>query len=255
MKDPQVQALIYHVDHDSSVDYEQASPLEENRTNFRVRVEQGRARLELKEHYATVSDARAAIQPFIDQWEFEASLRGGPGKFRLRFDRPEIIDRQPTPGEVSVAAHISAGIPRLTVSVTVSKEYPSPPWNGAIDITNPDVQTMHQRYTGYLQKHEPLPSMAYFCYEVFTTRLSNNVVNASQKYKISRNLIEEVAKISSTRGGAEARKAFGVGEELTTEEKRFLERAVQVMILRAAIVAGDPDQNLVVIDRSNLLKE
>ena len=52
---------------------------------------------------------------------------------------------------------------------------------------------MHHRYTGYLQNHEPLPSMAYFCYEVFTKRLSENVNDASEKYKISRNLIEEVS--------------------------------------------------------------
>lgn len=252
MNDPHVQALIYRVDHDSSVDYEQASPLEEDRPNFRVRVEENRARFEMKDHYATVPEARAIIQPFIDQWEFEASLRGGPGKFSLNFERPEIIDRQPTPGVISVAAHFSAGAPTASVSVTVSKEYPSSPWKGAIDITDPDVQTMHHRYTGYLQNHEPLPSMAYFCYEVFTKRLSENVNDASEKYKISRNLIEEVAKISSIKGGKEARKALGVGEELTGEEKRILERAIQVMILRAAIVAGDSNQELVAIDRSNL---
>ena len=245
--------MIYRVEHDSSVDYEQASPLGENRTKFRVLVEEDRARFELNDHYATVPEAQAVIQPFIDQWEFEASLRGGAGKFSLRFDRPEVIDRQPTPGEISAAVHFSVGIPTVTVSVTVSKEYPSPPWEGAINIADPDVQTMHQRYMGYFQKHELLPSMAYFCYEVFTKRLSDNVVDASEKYKISRNLIEEVRKISSRKGGKEARKAFGVGEELTTEEKRFLERAVQVMILRAAIVAGDPNQDLVVIDRANLL--
>ena len=247
--------MIYRVEHDSSVDYDSASPLEVTWTSFHVRIEEGLARFELHDHYANVAEARAAIQPFIDQWEFETSLQSGPGKFRLRFDRPEIIDRQPTSGVQPIAFHITAGEPTVTVSLTVSKEYPLPPWKGTIDITDPDVQTMHHRYTGYFAKHEPLPSVAYFCYEVFTKRLSKGDADASKKYKISRSLIEEVRKISSSKGGADARKAFGIDEELTAEEKRFLERSVQIMIIRAAIVAGDPNQDLVTIDRTNLSEQ
>ena len=45
MNDPHVEALIYVVEHDSTVSYENATPIEFEHPEFRVRVEDGHARL------------------------------------------------------------------------------------------------------------------------------------------------------------------------------------------------------------------
>ena len=254
MNDPHVQALIYVVEHDRSVDYADASPVEVHRCDFTVMVEEGHARITLNRHFASVQEARDAVQPFIDQWEFDASLAAGRSKFRLRFERPEMIDRQPMPGVVSIAAHISSGVATLSASVTVSREYPAPPAEFTMDVSNPDVRTMHDRYTGYIEGHEPLPAMAYFCYEVFTQRLSKGQKDASDTYKISTRLLREFAKIASTKGGSTARKASGIGHELSAHETQVLRKGIQLMIRRAAIIAGDPNQHLPVVDFSKLLE-
>ena len=69
MNDPHVQALIYVVEHDRSVDYADASPVEVHRCDFTVMVEEGHARITLNRHFASVQEARDTVQPFIDQLE------------------------------------------------------------------------------------------------------------------------------------------------------------------------------------------
>ena len=156
MNDPHVEALIYVVEHDKKFSYEKAKSLEDERPLFRIKVENGRARFEPEEHHATKEAARAEVQPFIDQWEFQAALEHGIGAFTLRFERPEIVDRQPTPGVIAVSAgpawfHFAVSEP----TVTVYKQYPQPPSEGAMDTHHPDVRTMRHRYEGYRQGHEP----------------------------------------------------------------------------------------------------
>ena len=104
MNDPHVVALIYVVEHEESVDYGTAETIKEERSTFRLTLQGGEARFELKEDYASLQQAQKAIQPFIEQWELRTSLAYGPGNFALRFKRSEMIDRDPEPGSISVSA-------------------------------------------------------------------------------------------------------------------------------------------------------
>ena len=254
LNDPHVEALIYAIEHDPSVSYEWATPIEVEHQGFSLKVEDGRARFELRDHYATAGEAQAAVQPFIDQWELKERLRTGPGQFALRFDYPEIEDRHPTPGVIAVSAHPARWhftIPPVTV--TVSRQYPPPPSEAAMDIHDPDVETMCYRYLLYREGADRLPSMAYFCCEVFSERLSNGTRDAADKHKISHNLIRQVNNLASNKGGAQGRHAHAVDNELSDCEVRFLEKAVVAMIIRAAKVAADLDQPMEFIDLGNLL--
>ena len=169
MNDPHVDALIYVIEHDESSDYSLAKTVETEHTSFRLRLEDNEARFELKEHYPTRQEAQQAIQPFIQQWELRASLKSGPGTFTFKFKRSEIIDRRPTTGVISVSPDpISFNFTVSRPTVTVSRQYPHPPSERRMNIDDPDVQTMLNRYMGYRQGRELLPSMAYFCCEVFT---------------------------------------------------------------------------------------
>ena len=255
MNDPHVEALIYAIEHDRSVSYEKATPLEVERQGFCLKVEDGRARFELQDHYATAGEAQAAVKPFIDQWEFKETLRTGPRQFALRFDHSEIEDRHPTPGAIAVSAHpVRFNFTVSTPTVTVSRQYPQPPSEAAMDIHDPDVETMCYRYLLYRKGGDLLPSMSYFCREVFTERLSNGAKDAANKHKMSHNLIKQVKILASKKGGAQGRHAHAVGHKLSVCEVRFLEKAVVVMIIRAAKVAADPDQPMEFIDLSNLLE-
>ena len=165
MNDPHVVALIYGIEHGESVDYEEAEPFIREEPAFRLEVKDKKARFELKDHYAEESAARESIEEYIRVWEFDACLNNGPDSFKLRFDKAEVEDRNPTPGEVSIHASFTFGIPTFSVSLTRRlPTYPSPPLGLAID---PDVQTMHDRYMNYRRGHESLLSMAFFCLASF----------------------------------------------------------------------------------------
>ena len=251
MNDPHVDALIYQVDHEKSVDYTSASPLCHKTELFRISLADGTARFELNEHFATEEAAREVVDPYIRKWEFEAGICTRPDQFRLHFAHAEIVDRDPsppTPGGKTISATATAN---FSVSLTVRAEatlvvlkYPPPPSECAVNPDDPNVVTMYHRYEGYRLRREPLPSMAYFCLTMLTAMLCNSPKDASQKFCIRRNVLEEVAKLSSYKGGLEARKADAVDNELTKDERRFLEEAVRKFIFRAAQVAADEDQHL-----------
>ena len=242
MNDPHVVALLYQIDHGRSVDYRDAKPIDREEEGFCVKVENERVRFEFKEHYATEGAARKAIEDYIRAWEFSAGLRGGPKYFKLKFDHAQIKDRKPTPGVMSLSAHFRAGVPTMTATLTVSPPcYPPPP--SGLKIT-PDVQTMYERYIGYLQGREPLPSMAYFCWTM--TKGSPTI-----ERDFSEGVRNKVSRLSSEKGGQQARKALGTNKPLTAQESRFLEEAIKAVIRRAAKRAHAPTSNLPKISLSD----
>lgn len=242
MNDPHVVALTYKVEHDRSVDYSEAKRLAHEEQGFYVQIENEEVRFEFKEHYATEDAARAAIAPYIHRWEFDVSLRITPGRFKLSFKEPQIVDRSPTPGVANVSVHFRAGEPTVRVTVVaVPPEYPSPPSDLRFDPDNPNVVTMFNRYKGHCEGKEPLASAVYFCYTMLTNYLCKDKDAAVRKYKIGKKVLNEISRLSSTKGGPEgARKAGGVAMSLTVEEARFLKAAMQMMIRRVAEVAYGP---------------
>lgn len=251
MNEPHVETLTYVVEHDPTVNYESASPFNEKHQLFNLIVEDARARFELKKHFSTVQEAQAAVQPFIDQWEFKAFLEVGPGQFALRFDRAKVVDRNPTPGVHSAYADpVSYNISVSKATAMVSRQYPRPTFSGALDINNPTVQTMLMLYESY-RRGRDLPVIAYLCYEEFR-KLGNCPKDAADRHHISHNLIGELSKIANTMGGDQARHAAGIGKPLSQYQVRLLEKTIEAMIVRAARVFANPNQPMPTIDRGSL---
>ena len=252
MNDPRVVALTYSIEHGSSVDYSNASPICHEEESFKIRVEDKQVRFKLKEHYATVKAAREAVEPYIRSWELDAGLSRQPGNFKLTFDRPEIIDRNPTPGIVSVGAYFRSGTSSLSVSATVTRSYPQPPTGITLESEDPDVQTMYARYEGYCQRREPLASMAYFCLTMLEIRCRGRQ-NAANTYGIDKKVLNRVGDLTANKGGkTAARKAHGIADDLTSQESRFLEEAVKSIVRRMAEVAHDPQKHYPRISLSDL---
>ena len=257
MNDPHVVALLYRVKHGKSHDYSKAEPLVCNEPAFRLEVIDKQVRFELKEHFATENDARSVLEDYIRNWEFNACLKGGDGCFKLEFNEPEIIDRNPTPGVKQVHADVKfmvdIGKPEVTVG---HSEYPSPP--SGVNFNDPDVQTMYHRYMGYRQGNEPLAGMAYFCLD-FLESLSGQKNNlrkaAAQQYQIDETVLRKIGELSSKKGGQGSRKADGVDKDFTTEERTFLEQAIMKIIRRAAEKAANPEYDLPQITVSTLLQK
>lgn len=247
MNDPHVVALNYRIEHHSSVDYEGASPLAHSEDAFEIRVESDNVRFEMKRHYATQSDALESVEGYIRAWELLAALQYGPNEFNLVFDRAEIEDRDPTPGDVHAIArtdHERISL-RDHASYHLSRgEYPRPP-SGRLEFSR-DVLLMFDRYVGYRAHREYLTGMANFCLTILEESVQARKPcrkAAAGHYEIEFKVLDKIGRLCSRKGGAEARKAQGVGQDLSGPERRFLEDAVKAIILRAAEVAADPNRS------------
>ena len=75
---------------------------------------------------------------------------------------------------------------------------------------------------------------------------------AAKKCGFSKDILDTIGSLSSTKGGKDARKAAGADEEFTRQEKRFLQKAVEEIIVRAALVAFDDRQRLPRITMADL---
>ena len=258
MNDPHVVALLYRVDHGESVSYKEAEPLVLDEAAFRLEVKDNKARFELKEHYATHEDALKSLEDYIHNWESDACLENGPDSFRLKFQKAEIKDRNPTPGMLHIRGTFIGEPAKVSGKLTLGfRSYPSPP--SGIRI-NADVQTMFDRYMNHRRGREPLPGAAYFCLtmleyiaEKIKQNQKSNRKTASRYFQIDMKVLEKIGLLSSTKGGPTgARKGEGVSDDLTNEESLFLEEAIKKMIRRAAKKAHNPDADLPKISLSDL---
>ena len=243
MNDPHVEALVYRIRHDETFDYTEAKPLDFETQGFRIKAEDETVRFQMKEHFAAEQQAREVVDPFARNWEFDVCLQRGPGCFELEFDRAEIIDRRPTPGVIEVSSgpvrwEISVSTPSVTVGLSA---YPSPPTD--IDTSDPDVQTLWERYRRYREGREELPSFAYFCLTVLVhwaektqgkCKAGSRLQLAAATCFVEKKVLRRIAELSSTRGGSRARKSDGLSKPLTPDETRFLEDATTRLIGRVA---------------------
>ena len=242
MNDPHVVALNYKIEHHSSVDYDKASPLDRSEGDFEIHVEGNDVRFAMNRHYATQSEAIESIQSYIRSWELHAALGNGPNEFKLVFDRPEIEDRDPTPG-IIVSSHHE----RITISDSVSHHvsrgaYPRPP-SRTMEFS-PEIKLMLDRYVGYRAGREPLTSMANFCLTVLldTVQSEKDRLKAAARHcDIGYRVLKEVGHLCARKGGAEARKALGIDQDLNGQERQFLEEVVKAIIRRTAEIAGNPN--------------
>ena len=240
MNDPRVVALHYRIEHESSVDYSKAEPVDHEEDGFRIRIEEGRACFVMKDDHPTVDSALEVVNSYICNWELDAALTSKLGEFKLKFARPEIVDRRPTPGEHRVSAGpISWEFTTLVPTVTTGRPYPKPPVGVSLK-RNDDVLLMLSRYKDLCNDRDKPTNVAYFCLTMLD-KLAGSRAKAPKKFAIERKVLSEVGELTDTKGGrAIARKAKGINQELTPGETRFLENAVKVFIRRVAEEAQSP---------------
>ena len=74
MRDPHVSTLIYRIETDETVVFDNPEPLERETEAFRMRLADGVLRLEMKEHHASEQSARGRVEPHIRSWELWNAL-------------------------------------------------------------------------------------------------------------------------------------------------------------------------------------
>ena len=262
MNDPHVVALIYKIEHGPSVDYSKAEPLDRKETNFRVQITNEEVRFfEFKKHYATAAEARQAIevQDYIRAWEVDAGLRRGPDYFKLKYDRAQREDRNPTTGAVDIETPIRFIFTLSEPTVTLSTPCYPPPPSGLL-ITS-DVQIMYGRYMS--SRHSELLTVANFCLDMleFSAKKKPNEKKkqtdrrrAAEMYGIEWEVLDKIGLLAGTKGGPQqSRKVIGKNNKLEDQDRCFLNKAIKAVIRRAAEKAHGSDSDLPEISLQELL--
>jgi hypothetical protein len=239
MRDPHVETLHYELVPSERTSFS-APPLVAERSAFKLQLADGHLTVEMREHYASESEARDSVDPFLRAWEIQHALWAGSAEIHFKFERSKIIERDPPqPGapqtiELSSIVHGRA-IVGATLSVTRGS-YPAPPTDFEV---SPDVETLWQRWEGYVGGREPLQGMAFFCLTVL--RMHGGQAGASKRFGISTKILRTLSYLASETGdAATARKATPNLRPISGEERAWLEAAVKALVRRVGEVAADP---------------
>jgi hypothetical protein len=233
MNDPHVVALFYNV-HADNVDYSKAPPLVHIEDAFEVRIEERRAEVRIKEHHSSVQSAQAAVEPFLRAWELGAALRLGPGELEFKYDKAEVIDRNPVKGVLHAEAGMFVDV-FMDAKLTVGRmSYPDPPLDIARDV---NVDLMFDRFCRYRQGKETLAGAANFCLTVL--EIEQRRPEAAKRYGFAKTVLDRLAVLAASKGGKDARKAKAAHDEFTPAERQWLEEVMKRIILRVAEVVRD----------------
>jgi hypothetical protein len=238
VNDPHIEALIYRIGHKESVNYANAAPLEHAESDFIIRIERGRARIEMQTDYVEVSEARAAVEPFLRAWELLAGLNYGPGEFEFVYEKANIIDRSPVPGLVGAAAFDAVGVLDITHGTVSRSSFPPPPNGVARDVI---VDLMFERYCLQRERRTTLADAANYCLTALETAAGGGRKQASARFNIDFSVLTKLGELAATKGGKEARKAEAWVGEYTPVERDWLTKVLPLIVRRAAEVAFDPD--------------
>lgn len=98
----------------------------------------------MKADYSNVTEARAAIEPFVGMWEMWDALNPELSGFKLMYSTSEIIDRNPPPGNYGQLLLPAVRMSAFGVQNVARRLYPEPPTEQA--AMNAEVEVMAYRH-------------------------------------------------------------------------------------------------------------
>lgn len=256
MRDPKVISLQYRLETGPTTSFKNTEAISYETPEFQMRLSDGIAIFELKNHFSTEEEARKPVDEFLRVWELDADLTWGRGEIRFVFEKSHIVDRNPPPPgtshtiyPASIALKIKVG-ENFSLHVT-SNKYPLPPQGIKL---SPDMETLWFRYQLYLDGREQLNSMGYFCLTIIENRFQTRK-NAARNYNIEKTVLNKLGELTSTVGDYKtARKASSGLRAHTNKEIRWIEETVKRLVKRVAEYNFDPQlaSNLSLITMTDL---
>jgi len=217
-----------------NVDYDNAPSITASNDYFEMKAANNKVCFTMKGHFPTEIEARKIVDDFLRNWEIIIGLEDDPDNITFEFERAEIIDLEPDPNNrcINLRASICAHA-HCSDDVTVHMSYVKYPIPLSSFSLSPDVETMYMRYKAYREGRDKLLSMAYLILTIVQSNLTRR--EASNKYKIQKEILDKLGDISSTRGDErEARKApkDGIFKPLTSNEREWIISACKLLMKR-----------------------
>jgi hypothetical protein len=252
MRDPHVERLFFEIGAGEGTSYRNPPPLCFSNALGEFKATDGLLVVEPLDHFASKTDARTVIEPFLRSWEIETDLTAGIGTIRFRFKRAETIDRDPPASGSSRTIELEGAVlaaSGLTASLHVTRAfYPAPPKQFR---SSAEVEAAYRRWRNVKAAREPLQSMAYFLLTLLESGAGGRR-QAAGTFSIDVEVLKAIGHLSSKKGDLmTARKVPRKPplRELTGPERTWLDEAIKRIIVRLGERAsGAPMKRLAMSD-------
>jgi hypothetical protein len=237
MNDPIVETLEYCLKLSNEISFDNPPTIEEELQDFKLKLADGLLQIQMKIFFSTELEARTIVEPFLKAWELDNFMKRGHKDLCFEFICSKIVDRNPptlTKSEVLIAEVGEFFILGHEVGFHVTrKSYPPIPQNL---LYTPDVESLANRYEGFLNGREPLLSMAYFCLSLLQFTSGGRIM-AANKYNIDKDVLDMLGTLTSEHGDkSEARKLDETSKmkPLTELEQTWIRETIKLIIRRKA---------------------
>jgi hypothetical protein len=197
--------------------------------------------IELASECKLIAEARHLASHFIKAWQIEAEICRHPCRnFRFAFWKAEttgaVVDQTEHAPESLKYEKDNKG--QLIIELGVYPPAPSTRFP-------PHLEVAWSRYLmAFYDCGEPIQSAAYYSLTV-AEQLAGNRENAASKFQIDKGVLKKLGELTSTRGSVTtARKMLSSMKPLTSEETRWIDQAVRMLLLHLgeAEAGGLPDR-------------
>jgi len=244
MNDPHVAGLTYRIDPvDDLLDFTGTSlPEAFDVGAFACRVEAGKMVVTPTEHFSSVEEATAVLEPKLRAWEVWGEIVSG-ARFAFVQSSTQVVDRDPPPDVIS-----EEGASTFTVRSDLKIAYnimwspdgfpaPAPEW-----FTETEALS---RLKGVLrrQREDRYPLLA-AAYDILTQVHAHfgggDRAKAARRLRVSAKVLTELSKLSAYNDPVHGRavKRAGPPNPLTAEEEAFVKKALPALVERAAQAEG-----------------
>jgi len=216
---PHVAELWYRLESVPTRSFSNPQPVERYTDAFYVCLEDGIAKVWMKEHHATVESARQRVEEYLYLWEVSAALQyGGSPDVHFVFIRAVGQPQEEARGvgeDRRQAQGVTGGGGRAkamaggAMAVSIQAEYPDPPDEFLMTI---DVEVLWTLYNLYRTNRYPLLPMVY-AFVSYLQAIAGGRRRAEQRFCVSSNVLGKLRTLSTNLGvGAEARKSHSGSE-------------------------------------------
>jgi hypothetical protein len=241
MEYPRIKALHYRLRTTrSGFTFINPSPQEASTEAFDVRLADGVVTFTLRGHHSSLESALALVEPYLRSWMAQAMIELSEGLIRFEFS--DYVTQHTPDDTITTWGDIEQGKGSVSVSTSLAgrRRYPAPPTDFA---WSPDVELMLSRYMDNCEGREPLPSMAYFCLSVLTSRVGKEKESrklAAAKYHIEYEILAKIAELSNLGDDQLARKRHAQNRPLRLEEEVWLREVARALIFQVGRHEANP---------------
>ena len=252
MQDPHVAAVYYRISSAEGLPFGNPPPVALSNHLGVFEVTEGRLMVRPADHYASGTEARTVLDPFLRAWEVDADLSRGIGSIRFEFDSVRKIDRNPpakSGSSVSIAAE-TGGLTVTGIAATIlitQDTYPPPPRDFR---TTPEVEVAYGRWKAFRERREPLQSMAYAVLTLVES-VAGGHRQAASTFQVDIRVLDTIGRLSSTKGDAVTARKFKQGlqvDPLSGGESNWLEAAVRQLVRRVGEHAAGAQLSRITMD-------